>query len=85
MVDHGRARLVSETVALPANFFSSISYFIDGCCVVVVIFSFDSNPFILGGNSSNVPGSKKVPPVVRVKAMATGKSAGYYQPYASSA
>ena len=41
----------------------------------------DFNPFILGGNSTNVPGSKKVPPVVRVKAMATGKSAGYYKPY----
>jgi hypothetical protein len=37
----------------------------------------DYNPFVLGGNSSNVP--KK--PKVRVKAMATGKSAGLYEPY----
>ena len=37
----------------------------------------DFNPFILGGNSSNV--HKK--PKVRVRAMATGKSEGFYEPY----
>lgn len=40
----------------------------------------DFNPFVLGGNSSRVYG-KHVPPKVRVKAMATGKSAGFYEPY----
>jgi hypothetical protein len=43
----------------------------------------DFNPFVLGGNSSNVYG-KDVPPKVRVKAMATGKSAGFYEPYTTT-
>ena len=36
------------------------------------------NPFVLGGDSSNVPGVH-APPRVRVEAMATGKSAGLYR------
>ena len=31
-----------------------------------------------------MPDFTQVPPVVRVKAMATGKSAGFYQPYDNS-
>ena len=38
----------------------------------------DFNPFVLGGDSSNVPGVH-TPPRVRVEAMATGKSAGLYR------
>jgi hypothetical protein len=36
------------------------------------------------GFTDMMPDFTQVPPVVRVKAMATGKSAGFYQPYDNS-
>jgi hypothetical protein len=77
---HGRAgRLTAQTGGSRPGQWGWYSNAISSLCSTgwSVMEEEDYNPFVLGGNSSNVP--KK--PKVRVKAMATGKSAGLYEPY----